>query len=201
MPSAASEGTRPRIPSTARTLRYLVLGLLALATVLTLAWLPSLRVEVASGRLPRAVLAIPPALLAVFIGGYAAYRFTLVRAGRYPAGKALAQVGLMVLALLLVARFALDPVPPTPRGGRLERGLRSGSADVRALAAELARYRAADRVRPLVPLLVALLDDPDPEVRLEAHTSLGAITGEDLGVGEGASLRWRARFAEPPAGR
>ncbi len=201
VPSAVDEGTRPRIPASARALRSLVLGLLVAATVLTLAWLPSLRMGVASGRWPRAVLAFPPALLAVFIGGYAAYRFTLVRAGRYPPGKALAQVGLMVLALLLGAGVALDPGPLAPQGGRLERGLRSRSPDVRALAAELARYRAADRVRPLVPLLVRLLDDPDAEVRREAHTSLVAITGEDLGEGEGASGRWRARFGETPAAR
>lgn len=201
VPSAAHEGTRPRIPASARTLRYLLLGLLALATVLTVAWLPPLRAGVASGRWPRAILAIPPGLLAVFICGYAVYRFTLVRAGRYPPGKALAQVGLMVLALLLVAGIALEPVPLAPQRGRLERGLRSGSPDVRALAAELARYRAADRVRPLVPVLVELLDDPDAEVRREAHTSLVAITGEDLGEGEGATARWRARFGEPAAAR
>lgn len=178
-----------------------MLGLLAVATVLTLAWLPSLRQGVAAGRWPRAALAIPPGLLAAFICAYAVYRLALVRAGRYPPGKALAQLGLMVLALLLVAGVAFDPAPLAPQRGRLERGLRSGNADVRALAAELARYRAADRVRPLVPVLVELLDDRDPEVRREARASLVAITGEDLGEGEGASARWRARFGEPPAGR
>jgi hypothetical protein len=174
-----------------------VVALLAVSTVLTLAWLPSLRAGVASGRWPRVVLAVPPTLLGTFICGYAVYRFALVRAGRYRAGKALAQLGLMLLALGLVAGVALDPGPAVPQRGRLERGLRSGSPDVRALAAELARYRAADRVRPLIPLLVELLDDADPEVRREAHTSLVAITGEDLGQGEGASARWRARFREP----
>lgn len=175
--------------------------LLVLSAVLTLAWLPSLRAGVSAGRWPRAVLAIPPLLLGAFICGYAVYRLTLVRAGRYPSGKALAQVGLMVLALVLVGGLALEPVPPAPQEGRLERGLRSGSADVRALAAELARYRAVDRVRPLVPLLLRLLDDPDPEVRREAHTTLVAITGEDLGDGEGASARWRARFGEASGAR
>jgi hypothetical protein len=174
-----------------------VVALLAIATILTLACLPALRAGVAAGRWPRAVLAIPPALVGVFICGYAAYRFALVRAGRYPAGKALAHVGLMLLALGLVAGLALDPGPLGPRRGRLERALRSSDPDVRALAAELVRYRSADRVRPLVPLLVGLLGDSDPEVRREAHASLVAITGEDLGEGPDAAGRWRARFPEP----
>jgi hypothetical protein len=71
VPSAVSEGTRPRIPPSARALRHLVVGLLAATTVLTLAWLPSLRAGVASGRWPRAILAVPPALLGAFICGYA----------------------------------------------------------------------------------------------------------------------------------
>ena len=176
-------------------------ALLAATTVLTLAWLPSLRAGVASGRWPRAVLAVPPVLLGVFICGYALYRFALVRAGRYSPGKALAQVGLMLLALVLVAGVALDPGPLGPQRGRLERGLRSSNPDVRALAAELARARSADRVRPLVPLLVELLEDRDPEVRREAHASLVAITGEDLGEGQAAAARWRARFGAPPERR
>ncbi len=197
MPSPASDGTRPRILAWARALRRLVVVLLAASAALTLAWLPSLRAGVAAGRWQRGVLVIPPLVLAAFIAGYAVYRYALVRARRYPPGKALVQVGLMLLALGLVTGMALEPVQPVPPQGRLERGLRSGSADVRALAAELARYRAADRVRPLVPWLVELLDDADPEVRREAHTSLVAITGEDLGEDAGAPARWRARFGKP----
>lgn len=174
--------------------------LLVLSTALTLAWLPSLRAAVADGRWPRGILAVPPGLLGLFIVGYTAYRFSLVRAGRYPAGKALAQVGLMLLALGIVTGVALDPVQPAQRPGRLERGLRSGSADVRALAAELARYRPAEESRPLVPLLIGLLEDRDPQVRREAHASLVAVTGEDLGQGQEAVARWRSRFgAAPPS--
>lgn len=197
MPSPAEDGTRTRIPAAARALRHLVVALLVVSTALTLAWLPSLRAGVAAGRWPRGVLAIPPVLLGLFIGAYAVYRFALVRAGRYPAGKALAQLGLMLLALGIVAGVALDPVPAALRPGRLERGLRSGDPDVRALAAELARHRPAERARALVPLLVDLLDDGDPEVRREAHASLVAITGEDLGDGRDAGARWRTRFAGP----
>jgi hypothetical protein len=178
-----------------------VVALLAVSTVLTLVWLPSLRAGVASGRWPWAVLAIPPVLLGAFVVGYALYRLALVRAGRYPAGKALAQLGLMVFALVLVARIAFDPGALKLPGGRLERGLRSGNPDARALAAEVARYRPPGEVRPLVPLLVELLDDPDLEVRREAHASLVAIAGEDLGSGEGAAARWRVRLGEPAGSR
>lgn len=195
MPSPPDDGTRtPRIPAAARRLRGVVVMLLAVSAALTLAWVPWLRGPVAAGRWPRAVLAVPPILLGAFIAVYAVYRFTLVRAGRYPAGKALAQVGLMLLVLGVVAGVALDPGPLARRPGRLERALRSGDPDVRAIAAELVRFRPPSSARPLVPRLIELLDDPDPDVRREAHASLVAVTGEDLGEDEGAVARWRARW-------
>ncbi len=148
----------------------MALALLAVSAVLTLAGLPWLRAGVAAGRLPRAVLAAPPVLLGLFVVGYAIYRLALVRAGQLPAGKALAQVGLMVLALVLVARMALEPAA-LPAAGRLERGLRSRNPELRALAAEVARCRPASELQPVLPLLVDLLDDPDPDVRREAHAT------------------------------
>jgi hypothetical protein len=195
------DGARPWIPRSARALRRVVVALLVLSTALTLAWLPALRAQVGEGRWPRGVLAIPPALLGAFICGYAAYRFALVRAGRYPAGKALAQLALMLLALGVVTGFALDPVPVARRPDRIERGMRSGDPDARALAAELARHRPIANAQALVPLLVDLLDDADGDVRGEARASLVAITGQDMGEGTEAAARWRARLAEPGPGR
>jgi hypothetical protein len=195
VPGSASHGNGAGNPGLARALRNVALLLLAVSALLTLAGLPWLRQGVAAGRLPRAVLAAPPVLLGLFVLGYAIYRLALVRAGRYPAGKALAQAGLMVLAVVLVARMTLEPAA-LPAAGRLERGLRSGNADLRALAAELARYRPADEGRSLIPRLVELLDDPDVEVRREAHASLVVLVGEDLGSAEGAAARWRARLGE-----
>jgi hypothetical protein len=184
---------RPWIPASARFLRYVLAALLAACAALTVAWLPELRTEVLAGRWPRGVLAIPPGLLALFICGYAVYRLALVRAGRYPAGKALAQLGLMLLALGVVTGLALDPRSPPVRGNPLARALHSGDPDVRAMAAELARHRPAQVARPLLPRLAELLGDADPLVRLEAHESLVAIVGEDLGDGPEAAARWRAR--------
>ena len=68
------------------------------------------------------------------------------------------------------------------------------NARVRALAAEVARHRA-DASRYGAALVTAL-EDEDPDVRLEAHRSLVAIAGMDLGSPEapGALKRWRARF-------
>jgi len=71
---------------------------------------------------------------------------------------------------------------------------------VRAFAAELARHRPRDEGRSLAPGLAALLDDPSPEVRRQAHASLVAIVGADAGgEGPGAAGRWRARLEAPPA--
>jgi len=175
-----------------RILRHLLVLLLTACAALTLAGLPAVGALVASGRWPRSVLAVPPVLLGVYTVGYAAYRLALVRAGRYPAGKALAQVGLMLLAVGIVAGITLDTGPGQRGPGRIERGLRSGDPDVRALAAELARYRPGERGESLVPRLIELLEDPDPDVRREAHASLVALTGLDLGQAAGAGARWRA---------
>ncbi len=192
MPSARDGAPRPWIPTSARVLRWALAALLAVCAALTVAWLPELRAAVLAGRWPPGVLAVPPALLALFICGYAAYRLMLVRAGRYPAGKALAQLGLMLLALGVVSGVALDLRAPPVRGDPLLRALRAGDAEVRAMAAELARHRPPEVSRPLVPRLIELLGDADPAVRREAHRSLVAISGADLGEGQGAEARWRA---------
>jgi len=188
--SRAEDGTRGRARPPERLLRPLLVLLLASCAALTLAGLPSVRARVASGLWPRSVLAIPPALLGLFIVGYAAYRLRLVRLGRYPAGKALGQVGLMLLALGVFAGITCDTGPVERGPGRIERDLRSRDPEVRALSAELARYRPGGV--SLVPRLIELLDDPDPGVRREAHESLVALTGRDLGEGAGAKERWRA---------
>jgi hypothetical protein len=45
--------------------------------------------------------------------------------------------------------------------------------------------------------LVALLGDPSPEVRRQAHSSLTALLGQDLGEGADAAERWRAALSAP----
>jgi hypothetical protein len=185
--------------------RWVLWALLLLSSTLTLFGLPELQREVSAGRWPPATLALPPALLAVFIVGYAAYRLALVRAGRYGAGKALVQVAVMFLVLGVVAGVAL--VPPDRAGpGQgpvdLARPLASTDPDVRALAAEIVRHRPREQALAAAARLAELVDDPAPEVRRQAHTSLVALAGEDVGgEGPGAAARWRAWVRAQQAAR
>jgi hypothetical protein len=180
-------------------MRWILFVLLLLAAALTFVGLPELQRAVASGRWPRAILLGPPAILSLFIVGYAGYRFVLVRAGRYSAGKALVQVGLMMLVLTVVVGLVWERghAPPSDRIVDLARPLGSGDPDARAMAAELVRYRPPEVATRLVPRLIELLDDPSPEVRRQAHDSLVALAGADPGgVGSGAAARWRAYWRE-----
>jgi len=182
-----------------RSLRWVLWVLLLVAVVATLEGLPALREAVRTGRLPPALTLAPVALVGAFIVGYALYRFTLVRAGRYPAGKTMMQLALMSLVFALLVRWAVDRDVPgrADRPVDLARALSSNEPDLRALAAEVLRSRPrADALRHAERLLV-LLSDPSAEVRRQAHASLVALVGRDLGEGAGAAERWRAALAEP----
>jgi hypothetical protein len=65
---------------------------------------------------------------------------------------------------------------------------------VRAMAAEIARHRPEGKA--MAPRLVRALGDRDARVREQAHRSLVAITGEDLGdPSTEAGLRaWESRY-------
>ncbi len=176
----------------------LLLYILLLASAAaTLTSIPVFERAVREGRRPPAVLMAAPALLALFIGLFAVYRFALVRAGRYHAGKAFVQVGFMVLVLALLLPGSLERyraagvVPPVD----LTRQLESADPEARAVAAELARHRSRGDMLRYVPRLVSLLDDPSPEVRRQARASLVSIAGRDVGgEGSGATERWRAHW-------
>ena len=179
--------------STARVVLYLLLlGAAAAALLVPQGDEPGGGV----GRRPELLLA--PVLLGLFAIGFTAYRFTLVRTGRYHAGKAFVQVGLLGLVLFLfvpgsVERWkASGATPPVD----LTRQLRSVDPEARAMAAELVRHREPQDARRYVPRLVALLSDPSVEVRRQARGSLTAMAREDVG-GEGpdAPDRWRAHWA------
>ncbi len=189
-----SEG-RAAVPGLLRPARLVLYVLLLAAAAVTLFGAPALEQAVREGKTPRAALILPPALLALFIGLFAAYRFTLVRAGRYHAGKAFVQLGLMVLVLTLALPGSLDRwrSAGTVRVVDLSRHLHAPDAETRALAAELARHRDPPEALRYVPRLVELLDDGSPEVRRQARASLAALAGGDVG-GEGpdAAKRWRA---------
>jgi hypothetical protein len=189
------EAIRGTTPRGVKAARWVLFGLLIASAALTLFGVPQLQRAVAAGRWPPVALAAPPALLAAFIVGYAAYRIALVRAGRYTAGKAMVQVAVMMLVLGIVAGVVLVPGERRAPGQApldLGRPLASSNPDVRALGAELARHRSPAEALAVVPRLAELLDDPEPEVRRQAHLSLVAIAGGDVGgEGPGAAARWR----------
>ena len=186
---------RPRlaIPRSVLTLRWVLFALLLAAAGAALLGLP--RALQAGGS--TALRVAPVALLILFIAGYATYRFALVRAGRYSAGKALVQVGVMCLVLGVVAGIFMErPAPPAVPGVDLAAPLASSDPAVRALAAEVCRHRPrADALRHL-ERLVALLDDGAPEVRREAHATLVLLAGRDVGSAPGSGEAWRALWRE-----
>jgi len=169
--------------------------LLIAAAGATLFGAPLIEELVRQGRAPRTLLVVAPALLGAFIALYALYRFALVRAGRYHAGKAFVQVGLMVLVFALSLPGSLDRWRETAkvRAVDLSRYLCAPDAETRAMAAELARHRARSDALRYVPRLVLLLEDSSAEVRRQARASLILLAGSDAGGdGEGAPRRWRA---------
>jgi hypothetical protein len=192
---AASGASVVRSLAAVRAARWILFGLLIASAALTLFGLPELQRAVAEGRWPPLALAAGPALLAVFAVGYAAYRIVLVRAGRYPAGKALVRIALMAAVVGVVA--GLVRAPPDARApGQgpvdLSRPLLSSDPEIRALAAEMVRHRPRAQALDAVPRLVALLEDRAPEVRRQARLSLTALAGRDVGGdGPGATARWR----------
>jgi len=188
---------RGRTPRSVRAARWVLFGLLLATAALTLLGVPGMQRAVAAGRWPPITLAAAPALLALFVVGFAAYRIVLVRAGRYPAGKALVQIAVMAVLLGVVAGMTIVPGEAgSPGEGPvvLLRPLRSADPEVRAMAAELVRHRPREVALGFVPRLVDLLEDHSPEVRRQARLSLAALAGEDLGEGPEP---WREYWTAP----
>jgi hypothetical protein len=192
----AAPSPESELSPAARTARVLLYLLLLGAAAAALLVPPGNDPSAVPGRRPELLLA--PVLLGAFGIGFAAYRFTLVRAGHYHAGKAFVQVMLIGLVLFLfvpgsVERWrASGATPPVD----LTRQLRSPDPEARAMAAELVRHRTAEDARRYVPRLVALLDDASPEVRRQATASLVALAREDVGgSGPDAAGRWRGYWA------
>lgn len=181
----------------ATAIRRALFALLLVSAAVTLFGFPELQRAVAQGRWPPITLAIPAALLALFAVGYAGYRIVLVRAGRYPAGKALVRIVLIAAVVGAAAGIMLVPPEAAPAGAAvdLDRLLRSAEPDVRAAAAELARYRPRRQGLVHAQRLVELLEDGAPEVRRQARLSLTALAGKDVGgQGPDSAARWREHF-------
>ncbi len=156
---------------------------------------------------PQGVRSVVPFVFIAFLVLFALYRFELVRAGRFAAGRAFLQVGVGVLfsVLLLLAR----PPLAANEGRPFERLLRHSDPEVRAFACDVARYLPEGR--GAAKLLVARLRDSNPQVRAKAKSSLVALAGRDLSVDVGggqaagsqespASLDAWERWAETMAG-
>ncbi len=184
-----------RLASAVRAARWILFALLLASAALTLFGFPEIQRAVAAGRWPPLAVILGAALLAVFAVGYAAYRLVLVRAGRYPAGKALVRIAIMAAVVgVVVGLLRAPPDGRAPGQGTvdLERPLLSSDPEVRALAAEVARHRPRAQALLVVPRLVALLEDRTPEVRRQARLSLVALAGRDVGGdGPDAPARWR----------
>jgi hypothetical protein len=193
MPQVVQERAGAPITRTIRSLRWLVVALLVTSALATLFVLPALDQGVAAGRLPKAILVAPSVLLALCVAAYAAYRYLLVRAGQYGAGKALVQIGVLVLVVGIVGGASLDRYRAAQVAAPVDLGRALASADpaTRALAAEVVRHRPRAEALPQATRLVALLEDPSSEVRTQAHRSLVALYGEDVGPGPEAAERWR----------
>lgn len=141
-----------------------------------------------AGAVPPGWERVAPGLFLAFLVGFALYRAALVRARKYPAGKALFQVGAAVLFLLV-----LLPRPrPLAGSDPLEGLLHDPSPAVRALAAEVARSRPEGK--RYGPALIEALADVDPEVRAQAHRSLVQLVGEDRGEGPASAPAWSELF-------
>lgn len=145
--------------------------------------------QLAPSSLPR----FAPWVFLVFALGFAAYRMALVAAGRYSPFKAFFQVLLTAVVFMLLLPVQWGVVTDTAEPG-LPSLLNDENERVRALAAEVARYRNDVQV---APKLVKLLADPAVAVREEAHKSLVALNGgNDLGPADDAAARakWEERF-------
>jgi hypothetical protein len=197
MASSTSGGKGGGTAAVVRAARWVLFALLVVAAAATLQLGPAAE---RGGAGSAALVWVPAALLGAFIVGYAAYRAVLVRAGRYPAGRALVQVAAMLVVLAVMVGVSLDRVRSATAAGPvdLERPLGSTDPEKRALAAELARHRPREEAVHVSGRLVDLLADPSPEVRRQSRASLVALVGRDEGEGPGAADRWRAALAALP---
>jgi hypothetical protein len=147
------------------------------------------------GVLPRPLAVAAPVAFFVFSVGFAVYRLRLVRAKKYPAVKAFFQIGATFLFLmLLLPQPKAKPAPEAIADYELGALLEDSDWRVRALAAEVVRYRVGGA--KYGSLLVRALSDPDARVREEAHRSLVLLNGRDLGAPEdGRAIEaWGEKF-------
>jgi hypothetical protein len=149
--------------------------------------------DIAGRALPSFMRGAAPAVFGVFIIVFAIYRFSLVRAKQYPAMTGLFQVGLTALIWVLLLPSTRQKIVPHRGLDDVPALFSSADPRVRALAAEVAGYRA-DGAR-YTPGLIDRLNDADGRVRRRAHESLTRLFGADASPGEEgpeAIDKWRS---------
>ena len=190
------QGAQPRLHVTGglafvQTLRPALYALLAGSAVLSF-WAGG---EIAGHRMPVWASGLAPLLFGLFLGIFAIYRLSLVRARRYPAATGLFQIGLGALVFVLLlpgTRRQLSEQAAPAAADEVTSLLSAGDPRVRALAAEVAGTRTGGQ--RWAGLLVGRLTDGDPRVRAAARAALARLAGSDPAAGladEPAAARWR----------
>ncbi len=123
---------------------------------------------------------------------FSGYRMVLVKDRKYPAGKAFFQIGAAALFFMLLLPWAKGRYQAP--ADAVELLFTDSSPTVRALAAEVARYRPDGR--KYGHRLATALSDPIPAVREEAHRSLVTLSATDLGPPDDPSAvkAWREKY-------
>jgi hypothetical protein len=172
-----------------QVLRPALYGLLVLSAFFTF-WAGG---EIAGKTLPEWTRGGAPAVFAVFLVVFAVYRMTLVRAKQYPAMTGLFQIGLGALIWVLLLPSTRAKMIAPGEADSVAALMTSADPRVRALASEVAGYRA-DATHYAEPL-IDRLNDADARVRERARASLQKIAGSEAAPGEegpAAQEKWRA---------
>ena len=166
--------------------------LAALAALATLQLAPALKGAVSRGALQSFWLKVPTLIYVLFVIVYAIDRFWLVRRSKYPAGKALFQVGFALIFSLIVPNAVMRAPPEVTvlerdaaRAGTYN-AIQDPRPEVRVNLALAAGFEGVSRER--VKTLVLLLDDSDERVKIAARRVLSKWSG----VPQGQSFGLRA---------
>jgi len=163
-------------------LRVALYVALAASALLTMAGLPALQQRVEAGTIQPLWLLAPSCGFGLFLAVYVADRIWLMRFRKYPSGRALFQIllGIVFLMLLLPSsiREYRSIIKSRPARDSLSALVRHKEPRVRAIACELTSYRK--EARHHLPALGHALTDRDTHVREAARTALQRITGQSF---------------------
>ena len=171
-PNVSGPAARPPGHATLRALLF-VLTLLSAAAALFVE--PALAGAVARGAISARWLFLPIGIYGVFLAAYAFDRAWLVRDRRYPSGKAFFQVafGVIFASLLLPETIQDYKAQSVPRPDRL---LVHKDPSVREAAVLALGFDGL--ARPRLDLVMARLDDDNPNVQAAALRVLRTWSGE-----------------------